>query len=25
MPQELSYQEAIRLLQNHPVAQVASR
>lgn len=25
MPQELSYQEAIRLLQNHPAAQVASK
>jgi len=25
LPQELSYQEAIRLLQNHPAAQVASK
>jgi hypothetical protein len=25
MPQELSYQDAIRLLQNHPAAQVASK
>jgi hypothetical protein len=24
MPQELGYQEAIRLLQNHPAAQVAA-